>query len=185
MTTPAETWRAERRERLIANLLAARPAAFAQPGELVPAVAAWADGLAAGDSRNLVITGPVGQGKTWTIWHAAERAVRAGYEGQVRVITAAGFRRIVAPSTADVAEFERLAAAGLLVVDDLGAARLSDWDLDHLGELIDIRWSQQLPVAVTSNKPKLRELVGPRIASRLADRAVIAELDGPDRRRQR
>jgi DNA replication protein DnaC len=186
MTSPdaATLWLAERRERLTENLLAQRPPVFADPGDLHHDLAAWADDLAGGDGRNLILTGPVGTGKTWSVWHAAERAVRAGYEGRVIVCPAARFRRVVAPSTADPAEFERMTAASLLALDDIGSVRLSEWDLDHLAELADARWSAGLPTVLTSNVTDIRGLLGPRISSRLADRALVVELDGPDRRRQ-
>ena len=134
--------------------------------------------------QNLILTGPVGTGKTWAVWHAAERAVRSGYEGRVIITTAARFRRVVAPSTADPAEFTRYTDAGLLAIDDLGAARLSEWDMDHLGELVDVRWADQRPIIVTSNVTDLRTLLGPRISSRLAHNAVKVEMTGPDRRRK-
>jgi DNA replication protein DnaC len=177
------TWRAERRERLIANLLAGRPAEFARPGQLDPRLAAWAEDLAAGRGRNLLVTGDTGTGKTWGAWHAAEHAVRAGYEGGAVITTAAVFRHVVAPATADPRELARYREAGLLVLDDLGAVRLSEWDMDHLGELVDARCAATLPTVITSNVSDLRSLLGPRISSRLA-RAVIVEMDGPDRRRQ-
>ena len=62
--------------------------------------------------------------------------------------------------------------------------RLSEWDLDHLLELVDARWAAHRPIAVTSNVTTLRTLLGERISSRLAHGALIAEMDGPDRRRQ-
>jgi DNA replication protein DnaC len=190
MTTEAEreafdSWQAERRERLAANLLAHRPEEFAVPGPLNPRLAEWAAGLAAGRKRNVVVTGPVGVGKTWAVWHAAEHAVRCGYEGRVAVTTAGQFRRVVAPATADPAEFTRYRNAGLLALDDLGAVRLSEWDMDHLAELVDARWSERRPVLVTSNVTDLRKLLGPRISSRLVHHALVVELDGPDRRRQK
>jgi DNA replication protein DnaC len=189
MTTDAEreafeSWHAERRERLAANFLASRPDEFGSHGELDPRLAAWAKALAAGSRRNLILTGAVGTGKTWGVWHAAEYAVRCGYEGQVIITTAARFRRIVAPATADPQEFTRYCNTGLLAVDDLAAVRLSEWDMDHLCELIDIRWADHRPIAVTSNVSDLRKLLGPRISSRLQHNAMVVEMDGPDRRRQ-
>ena len=181
---PAALWLAERRERLLASLLAQRPAAFDIPGELNERLAAWAQSLAAGNGRNLILTGPVGTGKTWSVWHAVEYAVRDGYSGLVAVVPAARFRRIIAPATADPEEFGRITAAGLLAFDDLGSIRLSEWDLDHLAEVTDSRWSARLPTVVTSNVTDLARLLGPRISSRLADQAVVVELSGPDRRRQ-
>jgi DNA replication protein DnaC len=191
MTTPdelageaLELWLADRRERLAANLLARRPAEFAAPGELDPRLAGWAREVAAGRPRNLVLTGGVGTGKTWSAWKAAETAVRAGYEGGVIITTAARLRRVCAPATADPAEFARYCSAGLLALDDIGAFRLSEWDLDHLGELADERWSERRPTVITSNKTDLQGLLGPRISSRLQHGALVVELSGPDRRRQ-
>jgi DNA replication protein DnaC len=180
----AAIWLRDRRESLIGNLLKNRPAVFAGPGELHPDIATWARMLAAGKSRNLIITGPVGTGKTWAVWKAAEQAVRGGYEGSVVITTAAKLRRSVAPATADPAVFARCCDAGLLVIDDLGAFGLSEWDLDNLGELTDTRWGMQVPTVITSNATDLQGLLGPRISSRLADNALVVEMDGPDRRRQ-
>ena len=186
MTAPdaVTVWQAERAERLLANLLAQRPAAFDADGDLDSRLTDWAADLAQGTPRNLILTGPVGSGKTWAIWHAAEEAVRSGYEGRVVITTAAKLRRSVAPATADPAAFARCCDAGLLAIDDVGAFGLSEWDLDHLAELADARWGAQAPTVVTSNTTGLRELLGPRISSRLADNALVVEMDGPDRRRQ-
>jgi DNA replication protein DnaC len=179
-----EIWLRERRQRLVDNLLGRRPAAFAAPGDLDPELRAWARMLAGGAGRNLILTGPVGAGKTWAVWKAAEEAVRSGYEGSVIVASAAKLRRAVAPATADPAWFARCCDAGLLAIDDLGAFGLSEWDLDHLAELADARWAAQVPTVVTSNTTDLQGLLGPRISSRLADGALVFEMDGPDRRRQ-
>lgn len=191
MTTPGELagealelWRGDRAERLTANLLAGRPAEFAAPGVLDPRLAAWAGELAAGTRRNLVLTGRAGAGKTWAVWKAAETAVRSGYEGGVIITTAARLRRITAPASADPAEFVRYCATGLLAIDDIGAFGMSEWDLDHLGEVVDERWSEHRPTVITSNKKDLQTLLGPRISSRLQHRALVVEMTGPDRRRQ-
>jgi len=180
----AAIWLADRRRHLMDNLLATRPAKMAAPGELDPRIAEWAGSLAAGSKQNLILTGHVGAGKTWAVWKAAETAVRAGYEGLVTITTAARFRRVIAPATAEPREFIRYCAPGLLVLDDVAALRLSEWDLDHLAELTDIRWSEDRPTVVTSNKTNLRELLGPRISSRLQDGARRVALADPDRRRQ-
>jgi DNA replication protein DnaC len=186
MTAPDATdlWHAERRERLLENLLSQRPPAFSADGVLSKELGEWALGLADGRPRNLILTGPVGTGKTWSVWHAAEFAVRNGYEGLVAIVPAAKLRRMIAPATAEPAEFERIAQAGLLVLDDIGSIRLSEWDMDHLAEVADSRWSAQLPTVVTSNKTDLASLLGPRISSRLAHHALVVELTGDDRRRQ-
>jgi len=177
-------WHADRRRKLAENLLKDRPEAYAESGDLGSHLTEWALTLAAGQSQNLILTGPVGCGKTWAIWHAAEEAVRSGYEGRVIITSAAELRRAIAPATADPARFTRCCDAGLLAIDDLGAFRLSEWDLDHLAELTEARWSAKLPTVVSSNKTDLRGLLGERTASRLQHGALVVEMDGTDRRRQ-
>ena len=180
----AARWHAERRQRLAENLLKGRPEAYAAPGELDDRLKVWAQKLAGGAGQNLILTGPVGSGKTWAIWHAAEEAVRSGYEGRVVIISAAILRRAIAPATADPAVFTRCCEAGLLAIDDIAAFRLSEWDLDHLGELAEARRSAQLPTVISSNTTDLGALLGPRISSRLQHNALKVPLDSADRRRQ-
>jgi DNA replication protein DnaC len=175
---------AELLQRRLAILLEGRPPQFAVPGGLDTRLAQWAAALAAGKPQNLILTGGVGCGKTWSVWHAAEWAVRAGYTGRVTVTTAGRLHDILAPSSANPAEHAGYIAADLLVLDDLGSFRLSPWDLDHLGEIIDQRWAWQRPTVITSNETSLRPLLGERIASRIQDGALIVAMDGDDRRRQ-
>ena len=187
MTMPeaVDLWRAERRERLAANLLAQRPAAFDVPGDLDAASRQWADDLAAGNGRNLILTGPVGTGKTWSLWHAAERAVRAGYEGLVVVASAAKLRRIVAPVHRRPAGVQPLTNAGLLALDDLGVGAAI-----RMGPRPPRRDRRRPLVSPAADRGHVEQnrsagaRSGPRISSRLADRALVVELDGPDRRRQ-
>lgn len=183
-TEASDIWHAERRQRLAVNLLRQRPPEFDRPGALHPDLTGWAAALAEGRTRNVIITGPVGVGKTWAVWHAAEYAVRAGYDGSVIITSAGRLRRITAPATADPAEFTRYCECGLLALDDVGSIRVSDWDLDNLAELSDIRWANQRTTIVTSNKTDLAGLLGPRISSRLSHNALVVEMDGPDLRRQ-
>lgn len=177
-------WHADRRACLVENFLRRRPSRFAAPGELDPRIAGWADDLLDGKEHNLILAGPVGCGKTWQLWHAGERIIRAGYEDSFLIVRAADFRRTIAPATADPGQFSRYCRAGVLALDDIGSVRLSDWDLDQLGDLIDSRWSDSLPTVVASNKMDLRELVGERIASRIADGVLTVKMAGADRRRQ-
>jgi len=73
----------------------------------------------------------------------------------------------------------------LLVMDDLGAERTTEWVRDQLGIIIHMRWANQKPVLVTSNKTmeEYRDLLGERAYSRL--RALTPyrrEVGGQDQR---
>lgn len=143
----------------------------------------WADGP---DGRNLLLFGPVGTGKT----HAAVAAVRPCHDRGMRV----QFWPVVElldelrPGGTEGA-FGALASVDVLVVDDLGTERPTDWTGERLGALVNRRWLEQLPIVVTTNLPggdgagTLQEAVGPRTYSRLVGGAVGVVLGGDDRRR--
>ena len=80
-----------------------------------------------------------------------------------------------------------LKVPGLLVIDDLGAQRDTDWAVEQLEEAIDWRVANARPTIVTSNL-RVGELAariggtqGRRMASRLATFERI-QVTGPDRR---
>lgn len=178
----SELWAREQTQNRLARLHANRPPVFDRPGTLHPDIAAWADHIATGQFANLVLVGNVGVGKSWSLWAAAEHLVRHGWLGSVDILSGHRLRRLIAPPV-DEAALDRLAAAGLFAVDDVGSVRVSDWDSDHLSAVVDTRWEHQRPTVLTSNHLDLRDLIGERAASRLADHAVIVQMTGPDRRR--
>ncbi|GAA3550616.1 hypothetical protein GCM10022419_033590 [Nonomuraea rosea] len=179
---PYEQWIAEQTQRRLDRLRAARPAAYAAPGRLHPDIAAWADKVAIGEYGTLAIVGNIGVGKSWSLWAVAERLVAAGYRDRIEITPAHRLRRLVTPPV-DQAALDRLAAAGLLAVDDVGSVRISDWDSDRMATLLDPRWEDQRPTILTSNQLNLKDLVGERTASRLSDRVTIVQMAGADRRR--
>jgi len=81
--------------------------------------------------------------------------------------------------------------APILVLDDLGNERLSDWAKDILHYIIINRYNDMKPVIITSNTPlkKMKEddidiadKLGGAIASRLVEMAEILEVQGEDER---
>jgi DNA replication protein DnaC len=146
-------------------------------------VRCWAETDAV-EGRNLVLFGPVGTGKT----HTAIAAVRALFE---RSAYGALFLPVVElldqlrPGGPDGA-LERAAAANVLILDDLGAEKPSDWTGERLYSIVNRRWLEQRPTVATSNIPpdELAERVGERTYSRLVGcDAVTLKLAGEDRRR--
>ncbi len=74
----------------------------------------------------------------------------------------------------------------ILVLDDLGADRATDWTTERLYRIINRRWMEQRPIVATTNleTKDLRESLGERCYSRLVgDGAVCVRLGGEDRRR--
>ena len=168
-----------------------RPPAFAKPGDQDAGIADWTDRLLTGEAGNLVVAGNTGTGKTWSAWRIGEDLLRAGYRGRIEITSAYRLKRLFAPPT-DYADIDRLAAADLLTVDDVGSLRVSQWDADLLGGLVDERSAATLPTILTVNPPDedlpdgaslLEVLLGDRVASRMAENVTVVLLAGTDRRR--
>ena len=72
----------------------------------------------------------------------------------------------------------------LLVLDDLGVERETAYRLERLEGVIDYRYRNKLPMAVTTNcsMKELEERYGERLTSRLLKQCVIVEMSGKDRR---
>ena len=81
--------------------------------------------------------------------------------------------------------FKRFVEARLLVLDDVGAERPTEWTQDQLNKLIDARARQELPTWFTTNcsLEELEPLLTPRGYSRLVYQASVLEVTGPDLRK--
>lgn len=152
------------------------------PDTCRPAITEWAHGP---EGRNLIIVGPVGTGKTWAALAAVRPFVEAGASVQFwPVVELLDGLRPSSPQPADVAA---IANASLLVLDDLGTERPTEWTLERMYLIVNHRWMHNLPTVVTSNAPTsdaIADQVGERMRSRLVGSSdVVVRLAGVDRRR--
>jgi len=153
-----------------------------QPPVVAESLAEWA---ADPHGRNLLLLGPVGVGKT----HAAVAAVRAAHDrgSEVVFLPVVELLDQLRPGGPEGA-LEQLMHADVLVLDDLGAERPTEWTGERLYALINRRWLEERPTVATTNlePDPLREAVGERVFSRLVgNEAVVVRLTGEDRRRSR
>ncbi|MGA5631406.1 ATP-binding protein, partial [Streptomyces lydicamycinicus] len=164
-----------------------------------PAVAAWvrevaqagrpgpkgAPGIAQG--RSLLIVGTTGTGKTHQAYGAVRSLLLAGVRLRWKAITAADLYAELRPRPGHDGERELmdLSRCPLLIIDDLGAAKGSEWTEEITMRLINRRYNEMLPTLVTTNlgMADLRAHIGDRVASRLTEMTDKVILDGPDRRR--
>ncbi|KIF75234.1 ATP-binding protein [Streptomyces sp. 150FB] len=142
-------------------------------------------GIATGPS--LLIAGPTGTGKTHHAYGAIRGLLGEGVRLRWEATTLADLYAAQRPQhgTDPEQQLWRLARSPLLLLDDLGAAKQSQWTEELTYRLVNHRYNQLLPTLVTTNLPvaELRDAVGDRVASRLSEMTERVILTGRDRRR--
>lgn len=75
--------------------------------------------------------------------------------------------------------------AGVLILDDLGAEKPTDWAIERLFEIIDHRYNELLPTVITTNlQPKLlKTVVGERIFDRIREMCPLVSVTSPSQRK--
>jgi DNA replication protein DnaC len=171
----------EETERRLELFYDRRPAAFDRRGWLNTDIHAWLEGMVRGEKRTLLVGGPTGTGKSWSLWRSVETLLHNGWRGRWEIINATDFADIIKPPVDDL-RLMRIRECELLAFDDLGSWRISEWAAENLYGVVDYRWANKLPIAITSNEPDLERLLGDRIGSRLKDLQTKVFLGGSDRR---
>ena len=155
----------------------------------------------ANNPRSIYINGPVGVGKTHLACALCNRLIMRDNKkvlfrpGVTLLYKIRGtFRTDSSWATDDL--IYKLSKAPFLILDDLGAEKLTEWVLETFYLIVDNRYNDMLPTIVTSNFSP-RELairhrppgfngndshIGDRIVSRLISDALILKLEGPDHR---
>jgi DNA replication protein DnaC len=133
-----------------------------------------------GEIDSLLLTGPVGIGKTHLLVATGLAAIYAEYWPILDLCTA--LRHEIANGCWQVQE--RLRATRLLLLDDLGAERTTDFVLEALESVVDYRYRQQQRTGIATNLtlPQLAERYGNRIISRWIDRGRVVQMTGADYR---
>lgn len=137
--------------------------------------------------RSLLLLGPTGVGKTHQAYGAVRQLAVSGVSVTWVATSSADLYAALRPRNGvdTETEFRRYAHARLLLVDDLGAAKSSEWTEEINFRLVNHRYENQLPTLMTSNVlPKqLADRLGDRVASRLTEMCDRAVITGTDRRR--
>lgn len=185
---------AAHRERDLMLHAAKAPARFRNARTDHPVVLAWVARYQRNprSGESLLLLGPTGTGKT----HAAFGALRALAEAGVPNLS------WLAVSEANLlVEARGLDGAGdlavglysgapLLLIDDLGTAKRTEFTVETIRRVVEYRYSNNLPMIITTNLElaasrgglDLPGALGARTASRLAEVTTPIVFDGPDRR---
>ncbi|MGA6873068.1 ATP-binding protein [Streptomyces pratensis] len=183
----------------------ATPPRYRRADATVPGVQQWADDVAADPDTagSLLLTGTTGTGKTYQAYGALRRIAAAGpHVYEIRAITAADMYGLLRPKGSERGteeELRRLVKVPLLVLDDLGSAKASEWTEEVTYRLINERYNACRPTLYTSNLPArapldehgqplcpdLTSALGERIVSRLSEDTRVVAMTGTDRRRER
>jgi DNA replication protein DnaC len=134
--------------------------------------------------RALVVAGPARTGKTTAAYAIANDAHAAGQ--WVMVWTAADLSAALKPDGEPLA-YDYATSCDLLVLDDLGRERVTDWWLEQLQRMVDGRCANERRLVVTANCAATAEAAyddlvaryGDPIVERLIDGGGVVVLDGP------
>lgn len=137
----------------------------------------------------LIFWGNTGNGKTFTAACIANALIDKGVP-----VLVTSFSKILAAVTGMYSEdrvryIESLSEFKLLVIDDLGAERQSEYALEQVYSVIDQRYKSKLPIIITTNIP-LDELKNPknmdyqRIYDRVLEMCVPMQFRGDSMRKQ-
>lgn len=143
----------------------------------------WAQG-----PRTLVVAGPTRTGKTTAAYAIANDA--HAQEQWVMVWTAADLSAALKPDSAEPLAYDYATSCPLLVIDDLGRERVTDWWLEQLQRIVDHRCAHERRLIVTTNTAaeagavydELSARYGHPVVERLLDGGGLLVLDGPPHR---
>lgn len=188
---------AQRAELAITRWGRAVPPRYKRAESARPEVQSWADTVATDpeSAGSVLLTGTTGTGKTYEAYGALRRIAEHGpARYQIIATTAVDMYGRMRPSPED--ELRRLTRAPLLLLDDLGSGKVTEWTEEVTYRLINERYNACLPTIYTSNLPAdsrdregrrhgpdLITTLGERIASRLAEDVQVIAFKGRDLRR--
>jgi DNA replication protein DnaC len=168
----------EWREQKARALLARIPLVYRDAETRVPKTETWIERYLAGDVVSYLLLGEVGQGKTWEAY-AILRRLLVEHLVPVGFVTAPDLVAMLRPNADGQADVGLLQSAPVLVLDDLGTERMTEWAAEQLWRVANFRAERRMPWIVTSNlsRTEIEDRYDERLVRRLfGDDAMIAKV---------
>jgi DNA replication protein DnaC len=135
--------------------------------------------------RALVLAGPARTGKTTAAFAIANDVHQRGVWTVVR--TAADLSAALKPDSGEPMAYQYAVDCELLLIDDLGRERVTDWWLEQLQRIIDARCANGRRLVTTTNHgadatatyDDLAQRYGYPVVERLIDDGTVLFFDGP------
>jgi len=152
------------------------------------------------ENKGIYLHGSVGTGKTYSMCALAIDLLAQGYDVQMfnlprllNIIRSSFTKEKVLDDKSgdtsyafihNMSDIEQIANVEILIIDDIGAEKASDWVAETLYHLINTRYESMKTTIFTSNLSlsELSERIGDRIVSRIVEMCEIYKLEGKDKR---
>lgn len=142
-------------------------------------------------NRGLLFCGPVGTGKSFAAGCIANELIERPYPVKVRMTNLPSvLNHITGCSGEDRIKYlDEIMKADLLILDDFGVERGTEFAKEQIFNLIDQRSRFMKPLIVTTNLSvsdlcSVKDMVAERICSRILEMCVPVVFDGADRRKE-
>lgn len=170
-------WNSRKAEVLVARL----PDAYREAVPRHEATNEWLAGYRAGQRNGFTILGHHGSGKTWEAM-AIARQLLVDDRVPVQVATSSELLDLLRPGgSGDIGQFK---VAPVLVLDDLGAEKVTDWVDEQLYTIAGFRASRNLPMVITSNlePAEIKKRYDARLVQRLFGGSTLLNIQGASHR---
>lgn len=139
------------------------------------------------NGTGLYLHGDVGVGKTFFAGCIANGAAEKGYT--VRAVSVNRLINDLYSATDKTGYVRELTNADLLIIDDLGAQRKTEYASEQVFTVIDERYKTKKPLIVTSNLHyeslgKTKNITEKRIADRIVDMCIPVRVAGASQRKK-